>query len=396
MKKIISISLVIILTRITFGQPVNTTNVSIGTITNNRAKLEVAGVAPGGATSGAFGTDGAGISLQRNWPTIGFNQYRDNIFPGSQGKYMANGFAALHTFDINSGTMAFDLFPFGTANNFTPAGNRAMTIQANGNIGIRTASSNATITVARGDGIDGTAVFTGATYWSHFNYSSGEATYIRGGTDNSHVYINRIPSGDVYVGNGNSRIRINNPGYNPAYTIDLIQPIGVNALSLFDAFGYSWHQRVSHVNVSGQGDGNVLEFHYQNSYKGRFQYWDGVYQAGSDTRLKTSIQAIPDVMDKVMKLKPVSYEPINDNASHKRTYGFIAQEVKSIFPDLVKVINTNPRKGETVPDLHTMNYSGFGVIAIKALQEQFAQIKSLEKENELLIKRLEAIEKSLK
>jgi hypothetical protein len=42
-----------------------------------------------------------------------------------------------------------------------------------------------------------------------------------------------------------------------------------------------------------------------------------------------------------------------------------------------------------------MNYNGFGVIAIKALQEQWQQIQALEKETTELMARLEALEKKL-
>ena len=48
-------------------------NIGIGITNPTRAKLEVSGVSGSGATSAIFGTDGTGISLQRNWPTIGFN-----------------------------------------------------------------------------------------------------------------------------------------------------------------------------------------------------------------------------------------------------------------------------------------------------------------------------------
>ena len=57
-----------------FSQPEPMSNVGIGTTTPTRAKLEVFGT--GGIfsfTSAIFGSDGAGISLQRNRPAIGFN-----------------------------------------------------------------------------------------------------------------------------------------------------------------------------------------------------------------------------------------------------------------------------------------------------------------------------------
>lgn len=109
-------------------------NVGIGTLTPTRAKLEVNGVAGTGATSAIFGGDGAGISLQRNWPTIGFNQYRDEVTPGSQGKYMANGFAAIQYFDPTSGNMVFDLFPSGAANTFTPAATTGLVLSSSGKL----------------------------------------------------------------------------------------------------------------------------------------------------------------------------------------------------------------------------------------------------------------------
>src|SRR5688500_1422534 len=96
-------------------------NVGIGITNPTRAKFEVFGVAGSGASSAIFGSDATGISLQRNWSTIGFNQYRDIVPPGSQGKYIANGFAAIQFFDPTTGALHIDMFPTGLANTVTPA-----------------------------------------------------------------------------------------------------------------------------------------------------------------------------------------------------------------------------------------------------------------------------------
>lgn len=96
-----------------------TQNIGIGTTTPTRGKLEVVGVAGNGATVAVFGGHTTGISLQCNWPTIGFNQYRDAVVPGSQGKYLANGHAAVQYFDPLNGQMVFEMFPSGTINNYT-------------------------------------------------------------------------------------------------------------------------------------------------------------------------------------------------------------------------------------------------------------------------------------
>ena len=205
----------------------NAQNVGIGTTTPTRGKLEVFGVAGAGATSAIFGSDATGISLQRNWPTIGFNQYRDIVLPGSQGKYMANGFASIQYFDPTTGALAFDMFPNGIANNFTPVANRAITILSSGNVGIRSGGSNTTsLYVTKGNNFDGAAIFAGTQHASYFGYSSAENTYIRGGKDGSTVYINDIANGNILLGGGTSKIGINES--NPLTSFQLNGAIAIN------------------------------------------------------------------------------------------------------------------------------------------------------------------------
>ena len=114
-------------------------NVGIGTNNPAKAKLEVHGVAGSGATSAIFGGDGAGLSFQRNWPTIGFNQYRDAT--AGNGKYLSTGYAAIQYFDPGSGTMAFDFFTAGSANFTTDPGRRLLTLYRHGSIGVNTGGS---------------------------------------------------------------------------------------------------------------------------------------------------------------------------------------------------------------------------------------------------------------
>lgn len=75
-----------------------------------------------------------------------------------------------------------------------------MVLKTNGNVGIGLTSPNATLSVGRGTGIDGSAAFFGTDHVSHFNYNVSEDTYIRAGKDNSAVIINDIPGGRVGIG----------------------------------------------------------------------------------------------------------------------------------------------------------------------------------------------------
>ncbi len=80
---------------------------------------------------------------------------------------------------------------------FFPAGNILI---PNGKVGIGNNSPNASLAVNRGTGVDGTAAFFGTTHVSHFNYATNEDTYIRGGKDNSKVYLADNPGGAVGIG----------------------------------------------------------------------------------------------------------------------------------------------------------------------------------------------------
>jgi hypothetical protein len=73
-----------------------------------------------------------------------------------------------------------------------------------GNVGIRMSTAAASLSVARGTGVDGTAAFIGTNHVSHFNYSTAEDTYIRGGKDGSKVIINDGALGPVVIGNVSS------------------------------------------------------------------------------------------------------------------------------------------------------------------------------------------------
>ena len=72
---------------------------------------------------------------------------------------------------------------------------------------------------------------------------------------------------------------------------------------------------------------------------------------------------MPNILDKIIQLKPSTYQVKNGDA---REYsGFIAQDVMKVFPNLV----THIVEKERDLDVYALNYSGFGVIAIKGIQE---------------------------
>lgn len=93
---------------------------------------------------------------------------------------------------------------YGTSLEFT---NGSSTIKLAGqNVGISNNygfSPNASLAVERGSGADGTAAFFGTTNVSHFNYSTSEDTYLRGGKVSSKLILNDY-GGQVTVGTSNA------------------------------------------------------------------------------------------------------------------------------------------------------------------------------------------------
>jgi hypothetical protein len=77
------------------------------------------------------------------------------------------------------------------------------------------------------------------------------------------------------------------------------------------------------------------------------------------------------VLDKVVQLKPATYQYIDNAASATRSTGFVAQDVESLFPDLVR---------ETDEGYKGLVYDGFAVISIKAIQELNEKINEMQRE----------------
>lgn len=375
-------------------------NIGINTVNPTRARLEVIGVEGGGNTSGIFGLHGAGISVQQDPPAIGLNQYRDFSVAGYTGKYMRNGYAAHQYLDPATGVFVIEMFPSGIQHTHTPTGIKALTFTPSGNTGIKTENANAyaTLTVLKGGATEATAVIKGSTYSTMFNYGGNEDTYIRPGIDSSTVYICNQNAGDLLIGGGQSKLFFNRqlPTSGITSTVELEQNSyndrQNHTLSQFDATGKNWGHYLEYSSTwFFNNPGYDLSLAYGNLERTLIAWTDGTIYSRSDSRLKKEIQPLDPVLGKLALLNPVSYEMKYQNPEHKRSLGFIAQEVRKIFPESVRIISDHKHKGSATQDLHTLTSAHFSVYAIKALQEQWQQIQALEAEQNRLEKELDAL-----
>jgi Chaperone of endosialidase len=123
-----------------------------------------------------------------------------------------------------------------------------------------------------------------------------------------------------------------------------------------------------------------LNFYYNGSLRANIDRVTGVYAALSDRNFKKNITSINPVLDNVLKLNAYKYNFIKSEDSDRKSIGFMAQDVLPYFPELV----FHKRDRETDQPFLMMDYAGFGVIAIKAIQEQQTLIDALRSElNEL-------------
>ncbi len=165
-----------------------------------------------------------------------------------------------------------------------------------------------------------------------------------------------------------------------------------------------------HTNFGGSNDGVRIQnegsnAHYWNLYTsnttGDFEFFksgikratinqtSGAYTAVSDARLKKNVSPLGAVMPMVLALQPKTYQ-YNDVEDERYFTGFLAQELNEQFPQFVYY-------GGDDQKYFTVDYAGLSVIALKAIQEQQAQITTLgagleaeRQRNEVLKEALEA------
>jgi len=100
--------------------------------------------------------------------------------------------------------------------------------------------------------------------------------------------------------------------------------------------------------------------------------------SGSDYRIKTNIQDMPNVLDKINQIKIKTWELKNDPNS--KGLSPIAQELVHIFPD--KVEKTDDGTGDTLPDgVEPWNIGhSYTWELVKSIQELSAKVETLKTE----------------
>jgi hypothetical protein len=135
-----------------------------------------------------------------------------------------------------------------------------------------------------------------------------------------------------------------------------------------------------------------LNFYSNGSLRANIDRVTGVYSALSDRNKKKNIMEMKGVLASVMQLPAYTYHYFDSEDTDRRALGFMAQDVQPFFPELVY----QRYDRDITKPLLTMDYSGFGVIAIKAIQEQQRIIETQQEKINSLEGEIQKIRAALK
>jgi hypothetical protein len=205
-------------------------------------------------------------------------------------------------------------------------------------------------------------------------------------------------------------------GFSVGLVVQNLSPLPNRIAGYFEASGVD----KAHAIVVPDGGGNVgfgitfpntsyrMEVFGNSNFNGNID-GAGTFNYVSDAGYKTDIDSISNAIDLISDLKPYTYYFDTTNSvglafDSRRQYGFIAQDVETVLPDLVQnttrdaVVDTAGTQIYPAYSYKSLNYNAFIAILTKGMQEQQRAIDSLRQESsssDSLIAALQAENESL-
>ena len=291
---------------------------------------------------------------------------------GSSSANFALNTANSFRINIDSNDSATDQL-FVVGHNRTDVGTTSalLVVRESGLTQVGTASSVYTLAsrlvVGDGDDNDGITIQSGTTHQGNLAFNKGDGTTAFG-----RISYQQDTNFMAFLVNNSEKLRITSAG---VLSIGDTTPESGDAsapTSLFlqggeanmiikntDATSSSQRQGIAFLNSSGTRVGTIT---ITSSATG--------YATSSDYRLKENVKTLPNGLDRLNSLKPVQFNWKTDGATSE---GFLAHEVKAVFPYAVK--------GEKdAEEMQSMDYGRITPLLVKAIQDHQEQIEQLKTE----------------
>ena len=175
-------------------------------------------------------------------------------------------------------------------------------------------------------------------------------------------------------------------GYNKCFTI---------ASSKYATLRMKGEQGSNAEFTQGTGDGTFYMCYDENQNAHRITcpangVLTGNFSGSSDEKMKKNITSLVDnAITRIKQLRPVNFDWKRESDLNGQS-GFIAQEVKTVIPDLVSGEEYDETQWNSIG--YSINYDGMIAHLTKALQEAITKIETLEQENIALRSRVTNLE----
>ena len=126
-----------------------------------------------------------------------------------------------------------------------------------------------------------------------------------------------------------------------------------------------------YVSIHGSNDPETIKL-YTN---GNIDY-SGTLTDTSDRRIKKNINPLSGSLDKVLKLKGVSFNWKDEKKGTEQIHGLIAQEAREIIPEIVREMPKNPNEKDPTLGISYIDLIPFLIESIKDQQKQIDKLKA--------------------
>ena len=233
------------------------------------------------------------------------------------------------------------------------------------------------------------------------DYNSTTVRFQINGTSNHNYSYTRLRvDAGIYESTNNADLRANETTSYGTWRVDgdrgaysgfafdtqraphLMFDIGSGNGGIYHSIGGRWPVYYSYgnncVGITGSTTSSAYELYVSGDV-----YATGTITAASDVRLKKNIETIESPLDKVLKLRGVTFEWDLTKAKNRKEgikMGLIAQEVEQIVPEVV----THAKD----VDEYSVEYGNLTALLIEAVKEQNEIINTMRRELDELKKKL--------